>query len=184
MSRRLLTITIAAFVSACASYGSPEPAAAPVPVVGVEQAAATITPEDMYRRTAYLASDEMGGRDTPSPGLELAATWIADEFRAFGLSPAGDRGTFIQRYPWTQTSMDPDRTAVHFEIAGNSTTAVFAQDFFLIPGGSEATSGGLVWGGTAMEGMAPLGPEASGGVVSIFLPVGGTMPKENLHTGM
>jgi hypothetical protein len=145
-----------------------------VPTVGVEEAAATITPEDMYSRIAYLASDELGGRDTPSPGLEMAATWISDEFRSFGLTPAGDDGTYIQRYPWTQTSMDPERTALHFQIAGESTTAVFARDFFLIPGGGETASGGLVWGGTATAGMAPLGPEAAGSVVAMFLP--GAMP--------
>jgi hypothetical protein len=182
MTRPILVLTLVGLVSACAGYGSPQPTSAPIPTVGVEQAAATITPDDMYRRVEYLASDELGGRDTPSPGLEMAAAWIADEFRAFGLSPVGDDGTFIQRYPWTQTSFDPERTAVHFEKEGNKTTAVFAQDFFLIPGGSETTTGGLVWGGMAMEGMAPFGSDASGHVVAVFLP--GAMPDGSWNAGL
>ncbi len=43
----------------------------------------------------------MGGRDTPSEGLEAAARWAAAEFARMGLEPGGDSGTFIQRYPMT-----------------------------------------------------------------------------------
>jgi Zn-dependent M28 family amino/carboxypeptidase len=60
-------------------------------------AAATITPDDMHQLIAHLASDEMAGRDTPSPGLDAAASYVAGEFAALGLLPGG--GSFIQRYP-------------------------------------------------------------------------------------
>jgi hypothetical protein len=59
----------------------------------------TITPADVRRRVGIIAHDSMGGRDTPSRGLELTARYIASEFARFGLRPAGDSGTFIQRYP-------------------------------------------------------------------------------------
>lgn len=45
---------------------------------------------------AYLASDELAGRDTPSPGLELAADYIAAHFRKSRLNPAGPDGTYFQ----------------------------------------------------------------------------------------
>jgi peptidase M28-like protein len=35
----------------------------------------------------YIASDELAGRDTPSPGLDLAADYIAAEFKKAGLEP-------------------------------------------------------------------------------------------------
>ena len=65
-------------------------AAAQTPVA---KAAATITVEDVQKRIQFLASDELQGRDTPSPGLEKAAHYIAAEFKAMGLKPAGDSGT-------------------------------------------------------------------------------------------
>src|SRR5688572_14253887 len=40
----------------------------------------------------------MGGRNTPSRGLDMTAQYVADEFRRFGLRPGGDNGTFFQRY--------------------------------------------------------------------------------------
>jgi len=65
----------------------------------IRAAAATITETDYRRRINLLADDSMGGRGTPSPGLEQAAAYIASEFRRFGLRPGGDSGTFFQRYP-------------------------------------------------------------------------------------
>src|SRR5947209_9505736 len=41
----------------------------------------------------------MLGRATPSPQLELVASYIAREFRRLGLTPGGDKGTYLQRYP-------------------------------------------------------------------------------------
>jgi Zn-dependent M28 family amino/carboxypeptidase len=40
----------------------------------------------------------MMGRNTPSRGLEMTASYIAQQFRAAGLEPGGDKGTFLQRY--------------------------------------------------------------------------------------
>ncbi len=63
--------------------------------------AASITAEDMYARIGFFASEALQGRDTWSPGLEAAAAYIESEYRRFGLEPAGDDGTYFQRYPFT-----------------------------------------------------------------------------------
>ena len=60
-------------------------------------AAATITPDDMYQLIEHLASDQMAGRDTPSPGLEAATQYVAGKFAELGLLPGAT--SFIQRYP-------------------------------------------------------------------------------------
>jgi Zn-dependent M28 family amino/carboxypeptidase len=74
----------------------------------VAAAAATITAGDMFRLIAHLASDEMAGRDTPSPGLEAAAGYVADEFAALGLQPGATTGTFIQRFPIEVEMLDTE----------------------------------------------------------------------------
>lgn len=81
----------------CAMAGGPGDAVRLEDVAG--DAAATITALDMRTRIAFLASDEMGGRATPSPGLEKAAAYLAGEFERLGLEPGGDGGSFLQRYP-------------------------------------------------------------------------------------
>ena len=65
---------------------------------GVVVAAASIEPDGYLRRLGVIAHDSMGGRDTPSPGLEMTAAWIASEFERMGLAPAGDDGSYVQRY--------------------------------------------------------------------------------------
>src|SRR5207248_147674 len=42
----------------------------------------------------FLASDLLEGRDTPSRGLDIAAEYIAAQFRRAGLKPVGDDGYF------------------------------------------------------------------------------------------
>lgn len=48
----------------------------------------------MRANLRFLASDEMKGRDTPSPELDIAALWIASQFEQAGLEPVGKDGYF------------------------------------------------------------------------------------------
>ena len=45
----------------------------------------------------YLASDLLEGRGVGTRGGELAASYIASQFEAAGLKPAGDNGTYFQK---------------------------------------------------------------------------------------
>lgn len=50
----------------------------------------------------YLASEELEGRLTSGPGEKLAAEYIAAEFEQAGLLPAGDNGSYFQRFPFVK----------------------------------------------------------------------------------
>jgi peptidase M28-like protein len=85
----------------------------------VQRAVTSITAEDVRRRIGILADDSMLGRATPSPQLEQAASYIAGEFRRFGLTPGGGNGSYLQRYSVAQRVID---TAVsEIRIAGPTT---------------------------------------------------------------
>ena len=47
----------------------------------------------------YLSTDEMMGRQSMTPGYQEAAEWVAAQYEAWGLEPAGDDGTYFQRVP-------------------------------------------------------------------------------------
>jgi len=98
--RRYSAAALAALVITLTAACAPEASEPPPPNLEEMsiQAAATITEADYMRRIGVIAHDSMRGRNTPSPELEATAEWIASEFRAMGLEPAGDDGTFIQRY--------------------------------------------------------------------------------------
>lgn len=62
-------------------------------------AVACSTPQSRMRRDlGWLASDELAGRKAGSPQAEDAASWIASRFRSLGLTPAGEQGTYLQRF--------------------------------------------------------------------------------------
>jgi hypothetical protein len=44
-------------------------------------------PKNLSAMVSFLASDALEGRDTPSAGLDIAAEYIASEFRRLGLQP-------------------------------------------------------------------------------------------------
>jgi hypothetical protein len=46
----------------------------------------------------FLASDDLQGRGNGTAGLERAADYIADQFKAAGLQPAGANGTWFQPF--------------------------------------------------------------------------------------
>jgi hypothetical protein len=53
-----------------------------------------VTANDLKADVSFLACDALEGRATPSKGLDIAAEYIASEFRRAGLEPAGDDGYF------------------------------------------------------------------------------------------
>lgn len=91
----------------------------------IEAALDRISAESMEKHLTYLASDELGGRDTPSPGLDLAAEYIAEQFAKAGLEPAGDQGYF-QSAPWSVLTHTPEQFAMTIR-AGGETLDISAE---------------------------------------------------------
>jgi len=60
-----------------------------------------ISAEDIEKRVRYLASEEMAGRMTGSPGEKLATEYAAQVFKKLGLKPAGDKGSYFQNFTFT-----------------------------------------------------------------------------------
>lgn len=92
------------------------------------RAAETITQEDVIRRIDVFAADSMMGRATPSRGLELAAAYVAAEFRRLRLLPAGDGAGYIQRYGLTSWVLDTARSAVRFQVGSTQLTVRIGRD--------------------------------------------------------
>ncbi|MEP7344472.1 MAG: M28 family peptidase, partial [Gemmatimonadaceae bacterium] len=65
----------------------------------IARGAAAITEEDVRRHIFIIADDSMGGRGTPSRGLELTARYVAAQFEKAGFAPGGDAGSYLQRFP-------------------------------------------------------------------------------------
>src|SRR5947208_9230361 len=81
-----LSIRIAILFAVCAS-GAELPA-------DWKLAVDRISANSLRGHLSFIASDLLEGRGTPSRGLDLAAEYIAAQFRRAGLEPVGDDGYF------------------------------------------------------------------------------------------
>jgi len=59
----------------------------------------TINPEHVRAHVRFLSDDLLEGRGTGQRGGDIAAQYIAAQFALYGLKPAGDNGTYMQRVP-------------------------------------------------------------------------------------
>jgi len=77
----------------------------------------TIDPERIRAHVRFLADDLLEGRGTGQRGGDIAAQYIATQFALYGLKPAGDNGTYLQKVPMVGVTTLPEST---FTIVANS----------------------------------------------------------------
>ncbi len=138
-------------VLGCSGSPAPEVAPAPDPMAEASRAAADIDAEGIRAHIAFLASDELAGRDTPSPGLEAAAEYIARRFEALGLEPGGTDGGWLQRYPFVSTSFDAGNSELSARGERGGASLVFGEQWFALPVARERelVEGSAVFAGSA-----------------------------------
>jgi Peptidase family M28 len=64
-----------------------------------------------WHTTEALSNDGMEGRDTGSAAYQRAAEYVADRFKAAGLEPAGESGSYFQSVPMHESSVTPEGTS-------------------------------------------------------------------------
>jgi hypothetical protein len=63
--------------------------------------------EDFLKKHVFeLASDEMEGRETGTPGIDKAANYIADQLVQFGIKPLKETGDYFQPTPFHSANWD------------------------------------------------------------------------------
>jgi Zn-dependent M28 family amino/carboxypeptidase len=65
-----------------------------------------IDPARLSETVRILAGDDFEGRAPTTAGEEKSVTWIAGQFAALGLEPAGENGTFFQTVPLNRFVQD------------------------------------------------------------------------------
>jgi hypothetical protein len=116
-----------------------------------------IDPKAYLQHVKFLASEDLEGRGNGGRGLENAAEYIAGKFREAGLEPAGDAGTYFQRFemttgmsvePGNSLTLQSGRSSVGFDIG---------RDYEIVStsaGASSATPLPLVFAGYGISAPA------------------------------
>ena len=103
-------------------------AAQPAPV---KQSFDAIRADAIRAHTKFLSSDLLEGRGPGTRGDELATNYIAAQFEALGLEPAGDNGTYFQKVSLLGITTEPEKSSFSFSKVG---TMQFRDD---IVGGNQ-----------------------------------------------
>src|SRR5437764_8735533 len=114
--------TVFVCISAALAQTSVPPAA--------QKAMNAIDAEKIRATVKYLSDDALQGRGTGQKGGDMAADWIAQQFKSYGLQPAGDNGTFFQNIKFYGITTDQKNTQYAFvPKSGGPITLKFADDF-------------------------------------------------------
>lgn len=74
----------------------------------IEKVTETTSKSDIEGHIYFLADDLLKGRDTGSPELKIAASYLANSFRRYGVKPNPKTGTYYQEVKLKRTSPPKD----------------------------------------------------------------------------
>lgn len=95
-------------------------------------AAKAIDANVLRAHVRFLAGDLLEGRGPGTRGDALAQAYIAAQFEAAGLKPAGDTGTFLQRFDLVGLEGHPE--SLQFQTPQGRADLAFGEDFMAVAG--------------------------------------------------
>ncbi len=130
-------------VAATLCLAAPVAAQRPTPPLpaAVTRAMSSIREADLKRDLFAMAAPGMRGREGGTLDEMRASIWVADQYRALGLQPAGDEGTWFQWFNIVRTRVST--TASRASIAGQPLTLF--RDAIPLNTAPIETSGTVIW---------------------------------------
>ncbi|HEY6621287.1 MAG TPA: M28 family peptidase [Steroidobacteraceae bacterium] len=117
----------------CAGICSSAESAPAVPQLGLPSAVTASMQEIDRRRirahVQFLANDLLEGRGTGTRGGDIAANYIAAQFALYGLKPAGDNGTYLQKVDFVGVKTLPGTIASLQPAHGSAIDLKLADDY-------------------------------------------------------
>jgi hypothetical protein len=120
-----LTLRLALLAPILLLLGAAPPLPAPTPAEQVAMAT-------VRAHVEFLADDRLEGRDTGSRGHEIAARYVASQFRQLGLEPGGTDGGWFVDVPLRRAT-NAGAPRLTFVSAGRATPLRWGQDAAVRP---------------------------------------------------
>jgi len=92
----------------------------------------SINTNDLKKHMQFLASDELEGRDTGEPGLQIAARYLAVQAEALGLLPLDKDEDYMQPFIIQEKAYDRENSRITIT-AADSSLAPGSEPFYIIP---------------------------------------------------
>ncbi len=129
-----IALCVALSASAVACGGSPAPAIEQPLTLDSPAMAAALASVDRTRIEQHmkvLADDAMEGRGPGTAGYERALAYVETAARSYGLSPAGDGGSFRQRVPLRNSVVVEQGSSLGMRGPSGKTALVYGTDYLL-----------------------------------------------------
>lgn len=120
----------------------------------LERALATISADEIRSDLFFIASDELGGRDTPSPGQRIAARYIRARLQRLGFEPGDEGKDFFYEYVVPRKRIDESGTTLAATSGGQQLAFAYGKDWsFYTQQDLEdrAVEGAIVWAGSGLD---------------------------------
>jgi len=116
---RIATLSLL-LISAAAAYGS-------------EDAADAALQARLEAHVTFLADDLLRGRLPGTEGYDIAASYVASQFRQMGLVPAGAEGSYFQPVPLRRAWLEEGSAELLLLRDGQERSFRFVEDFYRSP---------------------------------------------------
>jgi hypothetical protein len=87
----------------------------------------------------FLADDLLRGRQPGTAGYEIAARYVASQFRQLGLEPAGTDGSYFQPVPLRRAWLEDGAAFMRLERDADSVEFRFVDEFYMGPSTAHAS---------------------------------------------
>ena len=99
-----------------------------------------ISSNTLYDYVKELVSDKFGGRLTGTKEYEACAAWVESLLKAWGVQPAGDNGTYRQKFPNPFTQVFPGGVCVmQIPVKNGVINKSYRYEDEFIPGGTSGS---------------------------------------------
>ena len=103
-----------------------------LPVQAQKAGLQSISPDELKMHLKFLSSDELKGRGTGEPGLQIAARYLAVQAEHLGLVPVDADQDFLQPYLIREKAYDRENSHITIS-ASDSVTMVNRETFYFFP---------------------------------------------------
>jgi Zn-dependent M28 family amino/carboxypeptidase len=124
---------------------------------GAEAGDDTALQERLQAHITFLADDLLRGRQPGTEGYDIAANYVASQFRQMGLRPAGTDGSYFQQVPMRRAWLNDGSAKLELLRDGQVRSFRFVEEFYRSPSLAHVNSelqAGMVFAGYGID--APL----------------------------
>jgi hypothetical protein len=126
MKRILLA---AAFITVCMAGSSQDIKITPA----MKKAMDGIDTAQYKAHIVYLADDALRGRAPGTEGYRMAVDYVVEEFKKMGVLPAGDNGSYTQKFNLRRSSIEAGSQKIIMGDNNGNTDSVFRNDVIVSP---------------------------------------------------